>query len=155
MSKKSYWWEAEAFAYYRVPKALFTNPRYKDLSADTALFYGLLLDRTGLSGRNVTNFSDENGCIFIYYTLNKVCTALGCGHDKATRLFVELEKYGLLIRKRQGKGKPNCKSSVQITENPHAPTLKSRIPGCGYIAGNDIYSIKLSSNSLPSEKEDI
>lgn len=45
MSKKSYWWEAETFAYYRVPKALFTNPRYKALSADAALLYGLLLDR--------------------------------------------------------------------------------------------------------------
>ena len=81
MSKKSYWWEAETFAYYRVPKALFTNPRYKALSADAALLYGLLLDRTSLSGRNAANFSDESGRIFIYYTLNEVCTAIGCGHD--------------------------------------------------------------------------
>lgn len=67
----------------------------------------VLLDRTGLSGRNAAAFSDECGRIFIYYTLNEVCTIFGCGHDKATRLFVELEKHGLLIRKRQGKGKPN------------------------------------------------
>lgn len=107
MSKKAYWWEAEAFAYYRVPKALFTNPQYKNLSAEAALLYGLLLDRTGLSGRNATAFSDENGRIFIYYTLNEVCAIFGCGHDKATHLFVELEKHDLLIRKRQGKGKPN------------------------------------------------
>lgn len=48
-----------------------------------------------------------------------------------------------------------CKSSAQITENPHTPTLKSRIPDCGYIAGNNKYFIKLSSNSLLPEKEDI
>lgn len=107
MSEKAYWWEVESFAYYRVPKALFTNPHYKELSAEAALLYGLLLDRTGLSGRNAAAFSDECGRIFIYYTLNEVCTIFGCGHDKATRLFVELEKRGLLIRKRQGKGKPN------------------------------------------------
>lgn len=107
MSEKAYWWEAEAFAYYRVPKALFTNPQYKNLSAEAVLLYGLLLDRTGLSGRNAAVFSDEYGRIFIYYTLNEVCTAFGCGHDKATRLFIELERHGLLIRKRQGKGKPN------------------------------------------------
>lgn len=107
MSEKDYWWEVEAFAYYRVPKALFTNPQYKNLSAEAVLLYGLLLDRTGLSSKNAAAFSDESGRIFIYYTLNEVCTVFGCGHDKATRLFVELEKHGLLIRKRQGKGKPN------------------------------------------------
>jgi len=107
MSETAYWWEAEAFAYYRVSKILFANPRYKELSAEAALLYGLLLDRTGLSGRNAAAFSDESGRIFIYYTLNEVCIVFACGHDKATRLFVELEKHGLLIRKRQGKGKPN------------------------------------------------
>ena len=107
MSETAYWWEAETFAYYRVPKALFTNLHYIELSTEAALLYGLLLDRTGLSGRNAAAFSDESGHIFIYYTLNEVCAVFGCGHDKATRLFVELEKHGLLIRKRQGKGKPN------------------------------------------------
>lgn len=107
MSETAYWWEAEAFAYYRVPKILFANPRYKELSAEASLLYGLLLDRTGLSGRNAAAFSDESGRIFIYYTLNESAPSLTVGHDKATRLFVELEKHGLLIRKRQGKGKPN------------------------------------------------
>lgn len=46
MSETAYWWEAEAFAYYRVPKILFANPRYKELSAEASLLYGLLLDRT-------------------------------------------------------------------------------------------------------------
>lgn len=100
MSETAYWWEAEAFAYYRVPKILFANLRYKELSAEASLLYRLLLDRTGLSGRNAAAFSDESGRIFIYYTLNEVCTVFDCGHDKATRLFVELEKHGLLIRKR-------------------------------------------------------
>ena len=49
MSEKAYWWEAETFAYYRVPKALFTNLHYIELSTEAALLYGLLLDRTGLS----------------------------------------------------------------------------------------------------------
>ena len=92
MNQKICWWGAESFSYYRVPKALFTYLRYKILSADAALLCGRLLDRTGLSGRNAAAFSDESRHIFIYYTLNEVCTALGCGHDKATRLSVELEK---------------------------------------------------------------
>lgn len=61
MSEKAYWWEAETFAYYRVPKALFTNLHYIELSTEAALLYGLLLDRTGLSGRNAAAFPMKAG----------------------------------------------------------------------------------------------
>ena len=33
--------------------------------------------------------------------------ALGCADNKATKLFRELEKFGLIERKRRGLGKPN------------------------------------------------
>ena len=151
MSEKTYWWEAEAFTYYRVPKALFTNPQYKNLSVEAVRLYGVLLDRTGLSGRNAAAFSDESGRIFIYYTLNEVCTVFGCGHDKATLLFVELKSTACLSVSDRARVSPTafmCRSSTQTAENPYTPTPKSRIPDCGEIAGNDIYSIYLSSNSL-------
>lgn len=38
MSEKAYWWEAETFAYYRVPKALFTNLHYIELSTGPLYF---------------------------------------------------------------------------------------------------------------------
>ncbi len=44
---------------------------------------------------------------FVYCTLAEVCKSLNCGHDKATRLFNELEMHGLIVKMRQGKGKPN------------------------------------------------
>ena len=44
--------QAEQFAFYRIPKALFTHPAYRSNSTDAKVLYGLLLDRMSLSVRN-------------------------------------------------------------------------------------------------------
>lgn len=41
--------EAEQYTFYRFPKALFTNNRYKAMSDSAKILYGLMLDRMGLS----------------------------------------------------------------------------------------------------------
>ena len=40
--------EAEQYSFYRIPKALLTDPRYKSVSIEAKVLYGLLLDRMGL-----------------------------------------------------------------------------------------------------------
>ena len=42
----------EMFSYFRVPKILFRDIRFKDLSTDAKTLYGILLDRMGLSVKN-------------------------------------------------------------------------------------------------------
>ena len=44
--------EAEQFSFYRIPKVLFTDRRYKSVSMEAKVLYGLLLDRMNLSIRN-------------------------------------------------------------------------------------------------------
>ena len=44
--------QAEQFAFYRIPKALFTASAYRGISTDAKVLYGLLLDRMSLSARN-------------------------------------------------------------------------------------------------------
>ena len=44
--------QIDNFTFYRVPKALFTSPRYKALSSEAKILYGFLLDRVSLSTRN-------------------------------------------------------------------------------------------------------
>ena len=39
--------ESEQYAFYRIPKLLFSNKRFWNLSADAKLLYGLLLDPDG------------------------------------------------------------------------------------------------------------
>ena len=95
----------EMFSYFRVPKILFRDIKFKDLSTDAKTLYGILLDRMGLSVKN--GWLDEQGRVYIIFPVQEVMDTLGCADNKATKLFRELEKFGLIERKRRGLGKPN------------------------------------------------
>lgn len=105
MAKYFYRWEVLRFSFYRIPKALYTDPRYRGMDALAKQLYGLFLDRLDLSLKN--GWFDEDGRVYIIYTLKEAMDALGCANQKATKLFSELEKYGLIERKHQGLCKPN------------------------------------------------
>ena len=95
----------EMFSYFRVPKILFRDIKFKDLSTDAKTLYGILLDRMGLSVKN--GWLDEQGRVYIIFPVQEVMDALGCADNKATKLFRKLEKFGLIERKRRGLGKPD------------------------------------------------
>ena len=94
----------ELFSFFRIPKALFQEQRFQDLSTDAKTLYGILLDRMSLSVKN--EWFDKNGRVFIIFTIEDVKRTLRCADNKATRLLRELEKFGLIERKRRGQGKP-------------------------------------------------
>ena len=94
----------ELFSFFRVPKALFQEQRFQDLSTDAKTLYGILLDRMSLSVKN--EWFDKKGRVFIIFTIEDVKRTLRCADNKATRLLRELEKFGLIERKRRGQGKP-------------------------------------------------
>ena len=95
----------ELFSFYRIPKALFQEPRFQSLSTDAKTLYGILLDRMSLSVKN--GWLDEQNRVFIIFTIEDVKRALCCSDNKATKLLRELEKFGLIERKRRGLGKPS------------------------------------------------
>ena len=98
--------QAEQFSFYRIPKALFTEPNFRELSTDAKGLYGILLDRMSLSLKN--QWLDAQNKVYIIFTVEEIMDALNCANQKATRLMVELEKQaGLIERKRQGLGRPN------------------------------------------------
>ena len=98
--------ESEQFSFYRIPKILFTDDRFKAISAEAKILYGLLLDRMSLSVKN--GWLDADGRVYIIYTVEDIMDALGCATQKAIKLCAELEKKaGLIEKKRQGLGKPN------------------------------------------------
>ena len=68
------------------------------MSTDAKTLYGILLDRMGLSVKN--GWLDEQGRVYIIFPVQEVMDALGCADNKATKLFRELEKFGLIERKR-------------------------------------------------------
>ncbi len=118
--------QAEQFAFYRIPKVLFTDPRFRQVSAEAKTLYGILLDRMNLSAKN--GWQDEDGRIFIIFTVEEIMECLNCGNKKAIALLTELEtKAGLIERRRQGLGKPNLiyvKNFIPISNEPSGHFLK-------------------------------
>lgn len=62
--------QSDLFTFYRVPKVLFTNERFWNISADAKMLYGILLDRMSLSAKN--GWIDKNGRVYIIFTKLKV-----------------------------------------------------------------------------------
>ena len=98
--------EGQQYSFYRIPKLLFTDSRFANLSTDAKLLYGVLLDRMSLSIKN--GWHDELGRVYIIFTLQDVAETLGYKTDKAIKLFNELDSQkgiGLIERVRRGQGK--------------------------------------------------
>ena len=116
--------QAEQFAFYRIPKALFTDPAFRSISTDAKVLYGLLLDRMSLSARN--DWLDEQGRVYIIFTVEEVMDALCCADNKATRLLRELEGVELIERKRRGLGKPSLIYVKNFISESSKPRIQSR-----------------------------
>jgi len=99
--------QAEQFTFYRIPKKLFTDPTFANISSDAKVLYGLMLDRMSLSLSN--EWKDDQDRVFIYFTLIEIQELMNCGHNKAVRLLAELDTekgIGLIERVKQGMGRP-------------------------------------------------
>jgi hypothetical protein len=99
--------EAEQYSFYRIPKILIVDDRFKGLSTDAKLLYGLMLDRMSLSVKN--DWFDEENRVFIHFALNDIMEQLNCQHGKAVKLLAELDDakgIGLIRRVKQGQGRP-------------------------------------------------
>ena len=113
--------EAEQFSFYRVPRLLIKDERFKKLSSDAKLLYGLMLDRMSLSIKN--EWFDEDNRAYIIYTIDSIMEDLGCGKEKAVKVLAELDSVkgiGLVEKVRRGLGKPDIiyvKNFASLAEN--------------------------------------
>ena len=116
--------QAELFSFYRLPKALFTNPKFCGTSAESKILYGLLMDRMSLSIKS--GWLDKQGRVYIIFTTEEIMTSLYCADNKATKLMKELEGCGLIERKRRGLGKPNLIYVKNFASDPSEPRDQNR-----------------------------
>ena len=114
----------ELFSFFRIPKALFQEQRFQDLSTDAKTLYGILLDRMSLSVKN--EWFDKKGRVFIIFTIEDVKRTLRCSDNKATRLLRELEEFGLIERKRRGQGKPCLVYVKNFSSESSKESVKNR-----------------------------
>ena len=85
--------QAEFFSFYRIPKVLITDKRFRKLSCEAKLLYGLLIDRMSLSMKN--QWLDRQNRVYIYYTIENIMEDLGCGHEKAGKLLVKMNDFSM------------------------------------------------------------
>lgn len=91
--------------YIQIPKELFYNEQYSDLSSDAKILYGLLLDRMELS--RVNNWINEAGEIYLIFTREEIQDILKISKKTCIKAFKQLAQKGLILEKRQGLNKPN------------------------------------------------
>ena len=92
-------------SFLKLPTMLLTDETLKELSPEAKLLYTILCNLTSLSSKN--GWFDENGNIYVRYSVKKTGETLGCKKDKAMKVLAELEKIGgigLIRRKKQGQG---------------------------------------------------
>lgn len=151
--------------FFRIPKALLSGDC--TLSVEAVTLYGLLLDRVGLSAQN--RWADSKGRVYIYFVLKEVQKCLHCGHNKATKLLRELERYGLIERILQGLGKPakiyvknfssKVNQSTDVSENTSIEPVQStqnspetELESCSETDAKDNHKIESSSQPKAESK---
>jgi hypothetical protein len=97
--------QAEQFSFIKIPRMLLLDSTFAPLSIQSKLLYGVLLDRMGLSMRN--GWFDEENRVYIIYQISEIQDDLGFSKRKAIDYLTELEKFGLVEKKRRGRGLPS------------------------------------------------
>ena len=89
LSDYFYGQESEEFIYFKISRLLITDQKFKHVSTDAKLLYGMLMDCMSLSAKN--GWHDETERVYIYYTVKEICEAIACSRNKAMRLLAELD----------------------------------------------------------------
>lgn len=134
--------QSQQFAFYRIPRVLFTDNRFRKISTDGKVLYGLLLDRVFLSQEN--GWVDEEGRVYIIFTLVAIRKAMDCSEKSAIKYLTELEEFGLIERIRQGLGKPSLiyvKNFID-QENLRVMTCKNYSSSTVKVTGTDQYNLQ-------------
>lgn len=91
--------------FFKIPKAMFANEKYRKLSSDAKLAYALLYDRLSLSKLN--GWINENDEVYLIYTREALAEDLGLTYKKSISAFKELLQAELISEQRCGRGIPN------------------------------------------------
>lgn len=144
--------ELEEFIYFKIPRLSITDQKFKHVSTDAKLLYGMLLDRMGLSAKN--NWYDDYGRVYIYYTVDEICEDMCCGRDKAMKLLAELDNkkvIGLVERVKQGQGRPT-KLYVKRFTTRTAPPKPALLTSRDFLPNSDVNFSNVQRSEKPTSR---
>ena len=96
--------DSPAASYVPLPRFLLQDETLWEISNDAKVLYALLLDRASISQKN--SYVEPDGTIRLYFTVEQAQAKLHRSRQSATRIFRELEYSGLIVRRKQGLGRP-------------------------------------------------
>jgi len=144
--------EADQFSFIRIPKLMILDPKFEDLSMGAMLLYGLLLDRMNLSMKH--GWRDEMNRVYIRFKIEDIQEAMRVSETTATKYLKELEKLGLVEKKRMGLACGN----ILYVKNFISPdlrdkaliTLKNLGNGDEQVAAETAYTDRHTTNAMGS-----
>jgi len=140
--------------FFKLYAMLFKDPIYAKLSLEAKVLYSIMRSRCELSAKEGW---EENGRVYIFFTIGEIMKVFQCGTAKAVRILDELDKLkgiGLIERKKQGRGFPSKIFVLDIIspENVTAENCQCE-NSSGNIASNPETETCQNENSKLSESE--
>ena len=119
----------------QMPRWLFSDPRYADMSLDAKVAYTFLLNRFQLSRRN--GWVNDAGEVFVIFPRKALAKELRICEQRVTAAFRKLAELQLIWEKRCGRGDANqiYLASVTPIDDPNyecAPFSSREYESCGF-----------------------
>lgn len=147
--------------FFQLPKSIHYNEKYLKMSVEAKYLYMLMYDRNKISISN--NWVDDNGDIYIYFSIENICKELNIKDQKAQKLKKELMNHELIKEVRQGLNKPNkiyvqvCDSNPdesRTSENHYSGIVKiTNQEQCKSLSNNNNINNNKNNNNIYSQNE--
>ena len=110
--------DVQSIYHMQMPRWLFSDPRYADMSLDAKVTYTFLLNRFQLSRRN--GWVNDYGEVFVIFPRKELARELRICEQRVTAAFHKLVELKLVWEKRCGRGDANqiYLASVQPEDDP-------------------------------------
>lgn len=137
--------------FFQLPKSIHYNEKYLKMSVEAKYLYMLMYDRNKISITN--NWVDDNGDIYIYFSIENICKELNIKDQKAQKLKKELMNHELIKEVRQGLNKPN-KIYVQVCDSniDESRTSENHYSGIVKITNQEKWKSLSNNNNINNNK---
>ena len=137
--------------FFQLPKSIHYNEKYLKMSVEAKYLYMLMYDRNKISITN--NWVDDNGDIYIYFSIENICKELNIKDQKAQKLKKELMNHELIKEVRQGLNKPN-KIYVQVCDSntDESRTSENHYSGIVKITNQEQWKSLSNNNNINNNK---
>lgn len=124
----------QEYRFIKTPAILISSKLYQNLSLGAKMLYSILADRQSLSLKNKDKYTDENGKIFLIYTIESLKDVLCLSKNTVIKYKKELIEFELLFERRMGQGlanriyilKPNYQELAKNTRSPRIELLETQ-----------------------------